>query len=67
MKSLIIDKMEKDLMPNLQENIIEDFYLTPNYFENDLNTKQCPNHRAPNWALTNKTQFKLRAQKLCRA
>ena len=39
MKSLIIDKMEKDLMPNLQENIIEDFYLTPNYFENDLNTK----------------------------
>ncbi len=39
MKSLIIDKMEKDLMPNLRENIIEDFYLTPNYFEKDLNTK----------------------------
>ena len=39
MKNLVIDKMEKDLMPNLKENIIEDFYLTPNYFENDLNTK----------------------------
>ena len=39
MKKLIIDKMEKDLMPNLKENIIEDFYLTPDYFEEDLNTK----------------------------
>ena len=39
MKNLIIDKMEKDLMPNLRENIVEDFYLTPNYFEKDLNTK----------------------------
>jgi phytoene desaturase len=39
MKNLIIDKMEKDLMPNLRENIVEDFYLTPDYFEKDLNTK----------------------------
>ncbi|MDA9650545.1 phytoene desaturase family protein [Candidatus Pelagibacter sp.] len=39
MKMLIIDKMEKDLMPNLKENIVEDFYLTPDYFEEDLNTK----------------------------
>ena len=39
MKNLVIDKMEKDLMPNLRENIIEDFYLTPNYFEKDLNTR----------------------------
>ena len=39
MKNLIIDKMEKDLMPNLRNNIVEDFYLTPDYFENDLNTK----------------------------
>ena len=39
MKHLIIDKMEKDLMPNLRENIVEDFYLTPDYFEKDLNTK----------------------------
>ena len=39
MKKLVIDKMEKDLMPNLRENIVDDFYLTPNYFEKDLNTK----------------------------
>ena len=39
MKNLVIDKMENDLMPNLKENIIEDFYLTPDYFEKDLNTK----------------------------
>jgi len=39
MKKLVIDKMEKDLMPNLSENIVEDFYLTPDYFEKDLNTK----------------------------
>ena len=39
MKNLIIDKMEKDLMPNLKDNIVEDFYLTPDYFEKDLNTK----------------------------
>jgi len=39
MKNLVINKMERDLMPNLKENIIEDFYLTPDYFENDLNTK----------------------------
>ena len=39
MKKLIIDKMENDLMPNLKNNIVEDFYLTPDYFEKDLNTK----------------------------
>ncbi len=39
MKNLVIKKMEKDLMPNLKENIIEDFYLTPDYFERELNTK----------------------------
>ena len=39
MKNLVVDKMEKDLMPNLKANIVEDFYLTPDYFENDLNTK----------------------------
>ena len=36
MKNLVIDKMEKDLMPNLRENIVSDFYLTPDYFENEL-------------------------------
>jgi phytoene desaturase len=39
MKDLVIDKMEKTLLPNLRENIIEDFYLTPDYFEKELNTK----------------------------
>jgi len=39
MKKLVIEKMEKDLMPNLSENIVEDFYFTPDYFEKDLNTK----------------------------
>ena len=39
MKNLVIDKMENDLMPQLRENIVEDFYLTPDYFEKDLNTK----------------------------
>jgi len=39
MRNLVIDKMEKALLPNLRENIIEDFYLTPDYFENELNTK----------------------------
>ena len=39
MKNMVIDKMENDLMPELRENIVEDFYLTPDYFEKDLNTK----------------------------
>ena len=39
MKNLVIDKMEKDLLPNLRENITADFYLTPDYFEKELNTK----------------------------
>jgi phytoene desaturase len=39
MKNLIIDKMEQDLMPNLRDNIVTDFYLTPDYFEKELNTK----------------------------
>ncbi len=38
-KNLVIDKMEEALLPNLRENIIEDFYLTPDYFEKELNTK----------------------------
>ena len=38
-KNLVIDKMEEVLLPNLRENIVEDFYLTPDYFEKELNTK----------------------------
>ena len=39
MKNLVIDKMEKALLPDLRANIVEDFYLTPDYFEKELNTK----------------------------
>ena len=39
MKNLVIDKMENDLMPDLRSNIVSDFYLTPDYFEKELNTK----------------------------
>ena len=39
MKDLVIKKMEDSLLPNLSENIVEDFYLTPDYFEKELNTK----------------------------
>ena len=38
-KNLVINKMEQSILPNLRENIVEDFYLTPNYFEKELNTK----------------------------
>ena len=38
-KDLVIKKMEESLLPNLKENIISDFYLTPDYFEKELNTK----------------------------
>ena len=39
LKNLVIDKMEKHLLPKLKENIVEEFYLTPDYFQNELNTK----------------------------
>jgi len=38
-KNLVIDKMEKDLLPNLRKNIVEELYITPDYFEQELNTK----------------------------
>jgi len=38
-KNLVIEKMEKSILPNLKKNIITDFYLTPDYFEKELNTK----------------------------
>ena len=39
MKNLVIEKMQRQLLPDLKENIVEDFYLTPDYFEKELNTK----------------------------
>jgi len=38
-KKLVIRKMQNDLLPDLEENILEDFYLSPDYFEKELNTK----------------------------
>tara|TARA_B100000029_G_scaffold229860_1_gene227345 strand:+ start:1373 stop:2830 length:1458 start_codon:yes stop_codon:yes gene_type:complete len=38
-KNLVIDKMEKDLLPDLRKNIVEELYVTPDYFEKELSTK----------------------------
>ena len=37
-KSLVLEKMDKSVLPGIRENVINDFYLTPDYFENDLAT-----------------------------
>ena len=36
--SIIINTLESKIMPELKKNIIDSFYITPNYFENELNT-----------------------------
>ena len=37
-KNLILDKMNKSVLPGIKENVVNDFYLTPDYFEKDLAT-----------------------------
>jgi phytoene desaturase len=37
-KDLVLDKMDKSVLPGIKENVISDFYLTPDYFERDLAT-----------------------------
>ena len=37
-KNLILDKMEKSVLPGMKGNVVNDFYLTPDYFEKDLAT-----------------------------
>jgi len=37
-RDLVIDNMEKTTLPGLRENIVNDFYLTPDYFEKELST-----------------------------
>ena len=37
-KNLILDKMDKSVLPGIRENVVSDFYLTPDYFEKDLST-----------------------------
>ena len=37
-KNLILDKMSRSVLPGIKENVVSDFYLTPDYFENELST-----------------------------
>ena len=37
-KDLVLDKMDKSVLPGIKENVVSDFYLTPDYFEKDLAT-----------------------------
>ncbi len=37
-KNLILEKMDSSVLPGIKENVINDFYLTPDYFEKDLAT-----------------------------
>ena len=37
-KNLILEKMDKTVLPGIKENVVSDFYLTPDYFEIDLAT-----------------------------
>ena len=37
-KNLVLDKMDKSVLPGIKENVVSDFYLTPDYFEKDLST-----------------------------
>ena len=37
-KDLVVKKMSETVLPNLKDNIVEDFYLTPDYFESELST-----------------------------
>ena len=37
-KNLILDKMDKSVLPGIKDNVVSDFYLTPDYFEKDLST-----------------------------
>ena len=37
-KNLVLDKMDKTVLPGIKENVVSDFYLTPDYFEIDLAT-----------------------------
>jgi phytoene desaturase len=31
--------MDQTVLPGIKESVVSDFYLTPDYFENELNTK----------------------------
>jgi len=37
-RNLVLDKMDKSVLPGIKKNVVSDFYLTPDYFEKDLAT-----------------------------
>ena len=37
-KNLVLDKMDRSVLPGIKKNVVSDFYLTPDYFEKDLAT-----------------------------
>jgi len=37
-KDLVLEKMDKSVLPGIKENVVSDFFLTPDYFEQDLAT-----------------------------
>ncbi len=37
-KQIVLNKMDKTVLPGIKENVVSDFYLTPDYFEKDLST-----------------------------
>ena len=37
-KNLVLEKMDQSLLPGIKQNVVSDFYLTPDYFEKDLAT-----------------------------
>ena len=36
--NIIIEILERKIMPELSSNIVDSFYITPDYFENEMNT-----------------------------
>ena len=37
-KDLVLNKMDQTILPGIKENVVDDFYLTPDYFEKELST-----------------------------
>ena len=37
-KDLVLNKMDKSVLPGIKNNVVSDFYLTPDYFEKELAT-----------------------------
>ena len=37
-KELVLNKMDKTVLPGIKENVVSDFYLTPDYFADELST-----------------------------